>query len=89
MPTPSGRETIGERLTRLSADLTRIRATRARAENNGQANNIAGHSITEIAHERMDGRETKLVSQIAALEGRLDGSGVRPGVAVTVTRFND
>lgn len=89
MPTESGAETIGERLTRLRTDLVRVRATIARAEGNGQANAIGGAQITEIAYERALARERELVSLISALEARLDGSAARSGVAVTVTRFED
>lgn len=89
MPTASGAETIAERLTRLRADLARVRATRARAENNGQSFAAGGAAVTEIAYERLDTREAKLLSAIGALEARLDGSGSRPGLAVTVTRMTD
>ena len=87
MPTATGGETIGERLTRLRADLVRVRATIARAENNGQSNSMGGAAVTEIAYERALARERELTPQIAALEARLTGSGARPGIAVTVTRM--
>ena len=89
MPTASGAETIAERLTRLRADLARVRAARARAENNGQANAMGGAAITEISYERFDTRETTLTAQISSLEARLDGNGSRPGLAVTVTKMTD
>lgn len=88
MPTPTGGETIGERLNRLRAELARVRATIARAENNGAANDIAGARITEIAYERAQEREAKLVAQINALEARLTGSAARPGIGIFVTRMS-
>ena len=87
MPTDVGGETIGERLTRLRAELTRVRATIARAENNGQSNLIGGAAVTEIAYERAQARRRELEPQIVTLENRLSGTGSAPGVAVTVTRF--
>ena len=89
MPTPTGAETINERLTRLRTELVRVRATIARSENNGSASNIGGAGLTEIAYERATERERKIGSDIAALEARLAGSAARPGLAVTVTRFED
>lgn len=86
MPTTSGKETIAERLVRLRADLTRARATVARAENNGAANNIGGASVTEIAYDRARDRVRELERQIEALEGRLTGTARRPGMAQFVTR---
>lgn len=81
MPTPTGAETIGERLRRLRADLARVRETIARAETNGQANALGGVAITEIAYERAQTREQRLQAEITALEARLAGSRVRPGLA--------
>lgn len=89
MPTPTGAETINERLTRFRTDLVRVRAAIARGENNGASSNIGGAGLTEIAYERLTERERKLTSDISALEARLAGSAARPGLAVTVTRFED
>jgi hypothetical protein len=89
MPTANGAETIGERLDRLRTELTRVRVTLNRTLDNGQANALGGAQITEIAYEQAQKRETKLVSEISALEARLTGSAARPGLAVTVTRFED
>jgi hypothetical protein len=89
MPTPTGAETINERLSRLRTELVRVRATIARSENNGGSSNIGGSALTEIAYERAIGRERQLGADIAALEARLSGSAARPGMAVTVTRFED
>lgn len=88
MPTPNGKETIAERLTRLQADLVRARATVARAESNGASNNIGGASVTEIAYDRARDRVRELERQISALEARLSGSPRRPGMAQFVTRTN-
>lgn len=85
MPTTTGAETIGERLKRLRTDLARVRESIARAENNGQANNLGGHAITEIAYERLAVREARLAGEVAALEARLAGSRVRAGFAQTKT----
>lgn len=85
MPTPTGGETIGERLKRLRTSLERVRQTLARAENNGQENNIAGAQLTEIQYERALARQTKLENDIAALEARLAGNGARPGIAMLST----
>jgi hypothetical protein len=81
MPSETGGETIGERLKRLRTELTRVRETVARHENNGAANNIGGSSITEIAYEQALARTARLESQIAGLEARLAGSAVRQGIA--------
>jgi hypothetical protein len=89
MPTASGAETIGERLTRLRADLARVRATIQRAESNGQSNMMGGASVTEIAYERAQMRQRELTAEIASLEARLSGSAARPGMALTVTRIDD
>lgn len=67
--------------------LSRVRETLSRSEENGQANNINGTQITEIAYERAVARERVLLRDIAALEARLTGSEARPGIAVTRTRF--
>lgn len=88
MPTPQGGETIGERLKRLRTDLTRVRETMARAETNGQANNLGGVQITEIAYERARARERELMAQISTLEARLAGSSARPGIAQLQTKFD-
>jgi hypothetical protein len=89
MPTPTGAETINERLSRLRTDLVRVRASIARGENNGASSNIGGAGLTEIAYERLVERERKLGSDIAALEARLAGSAARPGIGVFVTCFTD
>lgn len=87
MPTSTGAETIGERLTRLRAELARVRATIARSETNGGSFNIAGTAITQIAYERALQREQDLSRDIATLEARLSGSSARPGVVLTQTRM--
>lgn len=85
MPTDTGGETIGERLTRLRADLARVRATIARVENNGQEFRQGfGTSVTQVAYEQAQARETKLVAEISALEVRLANSASpRLGLAQT------
>lgn len=87
MPTPTGGETIDERLARLRASLARVRATIARAESNGASNSIGGSAVTEIGYERAIQREKQLTADIGILEARLSGSSARPGVGVTVTRM--
>jgi hypothetical protein len=89
MPTETGGETIGERLTRLRSALVRTRETIARAENNGQANNMGGAMVTEISYDRALARERELTAEIATLEARLSGSAARPGIAVTRTVMED
>ena len=89
MPTPTGAETIAEALTRLRADLVRVRNTIARAENNGQSNDIGGAQVTEIAYDRALTRAREISGQIANLEARLAGTSGRNGLAVTVTKFTD
>ena len=88
MPTPTGGETISERLKRLRTDLARVRETIARAENNGQANTFGGQQITEIAYERAQTRERTIAAEIAALEGRLAGSRTRNGIAQLQTSLD-
>lgn len=86
MPTPTGGETIGERLTRLRTQLTRVRNTIARHENNGQAFNLPGSAaVTEIAYERALARERELAPQVAVLEARLAGNSARPSIATIST----
>jgi hypothetical protein len=85
MPTETGGETIGERLTRLRSALVRARETIARAESNGQSNAMGGSVVTEIAYDRALARERELVSEIAHLEARLSGTAARRGIAVTRT----
>lgn len=89
MPTPTGGETIGERLKRLRCDLSRVRETIARAENNGAANNLGGQQVTEIAHERACARATALEADILTLERRLQGSTARSGIAQLVVKLED
>lgn len=74
MPTQTGGETIGERLTRLRAELAAVRGTISRHHLNGQSFSIGGTAVTEIAYERALKREAQLESQIAALEDRLNGA---------------
>lgn len=88
MPTESGSETIGERLRRYRADLSRVRETIARHETNGQASNLGGTMVTEIAYDRALGRARELEASIAALEARLAGNAARPGIALTATKFD-
>lgn len=87
MPTSTGAETIGERLTRLRADLARVRATIQRSETNGSQFTLGGTAVTQIAYERALERERALTAQIADLEARLAGSTARSGVAFTQTRM--
>lgn len=87
MPTSTGAETIGERLTRLRADLARVRATIQRQETNGSQFSLGGTAVTQIAYDRAVERERALASQIADLEARLAGSSARSGVAYTQTRM--
>jgi hypothetical protein len=87
MPTASGAETIGERLTRLRADQARVRATIQRQETNGSQFNLGGTAVTQIAYERALERERSLTAQIADLDARLAGSSARSGVAYTQTRM--
>lgn len=87
MPTTTGAETIGERLTRLRADLARVRATIQRSETNGSQFSLGGTAVTQIAYERAIERERALTAQIADLEARLAGSSARSGVAYTQTRM--
>lgn len=76
MPTPTGAETIGERLTRLRAELARVRQTLARQETNGaDASMGLGIRITQIAYEHAERREQKLQDEIRQLEDRLAGAG--------------
>jgi hypothetical protein len=89
MPTETGAETIGERLTRLRTDQARVRATIARHENNGAGFTMGGTTVTEIAYERALDRDRELSREIAGLEGRLAGSTARPGVAVTRNPIED
>lgn len=87
MPTATGAETIGERLTRLRTDLARVRATIQRQETNGSTFNLGGTAVTQIAYERALQRERELTADIATLEARLSGTAARPGIAVTQTRM--
>lgn len=87
MPTSTGAETIGERLTRLRTELARVRATIQRQETNGGSFSIGGTAVTQIAYERALQRERDLTAEIATLEARLGGSGARPGIALTQTRM--
>ncbi|WP_438482738.1 hypothetical protein [Oleiharenicola lentus] len=86
MPTSTGGETIGERLTRLRAALARVRRTIERSEDNGGAFTIGGSSVTQIAYERAIEREKELKSEIAALERRIAG-GASPRMASLETKM--
>ncbi len=88
MPTALGGETINERLTRLRAELVRVRATIARSETNGGSFNIGGASVTQIAYERALSREREINTQIAQLEARLAGSQAGLAMATAVTRMH-
>lgn len=75
MPIQTGAETIGERLTRLRAELARVRRTIARSEDNGAAARIGlGTEVTQIAYERALERARKLEGDIRELERRLAGA---------------
>lgn len=71
MPTPEGRETIAERLTRLRARLVDVRATIDRSHRNGASFNIAGSAVTQIALEHALREEKELQQEIADLEARI------------------
>jgi len=88
MPTDQGGETIGERLDRKRAELSRVRATIARHETNGSEVRIGlGTQITQVAYEHALRREKDLAADIAALERRLAGatSAERLAILATVT----
>lgn len=87
MPTATGAETIAERLTRLRADLTRVRATIARSETNGSEFRTGGTAVTQIAYERALDRERTIAAEISSLESRLAGSAARSGIVLTQTRM--
>ena len=59
------------RLERLRAQLARVRQTIERAEDNGQAFNIGGSQVTQVAYERATERERMLEGQIRSLEAKL------------------
>lgn len=88
MPTATGAETIAERLTRHRAALVRVRETIARHETNGQANNLGGVMVTEIAYDRALGRQRELEAALLTLEARLAGDATRSGLAQLQTRFD-
>jgi hypothetical protein len=88
MPTPTGAETIGERLTRKRAELAAARLVIDRAAKNGQSFNINGTAVTEMAIERAEERVRRLESEIRSLEARLAGGAARPGLALTRTRID-
>lgn len=88
MPTAKGGETIGERLTRLRAELARVRQTIARNETNGGSFNMGGTQVTQIAYERALAREQSLQREIVGLEGRLAGTAARPGIALFATKMS-
>lgn len=88
MPTSTGGETIGEALRRLRTELTRVRTTIERHENNGQQWAMGGTAVTEIAYERALSRSKQIAADIARLEARLSGSVARPGVAQLATKVD-
>jgi hypothetical protein len=88
MPTPDGKETIGERLTRLREELARVRQAIARAVDNGQSFAMGGVTVTAIALDQLHSREARIVAEIRSLEARLAGGSDRGNVAVTVTRMD-
>lgn len=88
MPTATGGETIDERLTRLRNELTRVRSTIERHENNGASFNIGGASVTQIAYDRAIKRERDLEAQIRTLEARKTGSRSGLRSAQTITRMD-
>jgi hypothetical protein len=81
MPSTTGGETIGERLTRLRTELSRVRATIQRSEENGGSFGIQGTQITQISYERALTREKLLSAEIRGLEDRLSNTGARSGLA--------
>lgn len=85
MPTATGAETIGDRLTRLRVDLARVRGTIERMENNGQSFGVNSSNVNQIAYERATQREKELSKQVRKLELRLAGVK-RPNVAVAVMK---
>jgi hypothetical protein len=88
MPTSTGGETIDERLARLRIELTRVRATIERHENNGASFQIGGSSVTQIAYDRAIKRERDLEAQIRVLEARKTGSRSGLRSAQTITRMD-
>jgi len=84
--TPTGGETIGERLARLRTEITRAREVIARVENNGASFNMGGVAITQAAYESAQVRERRLMLEISELERRLTGA-VSPRVAQIQTRM--
>lgn len=88
MPTATGAETIGERLTRLRTELSRVRDTLARAEGNGASfamGGSAGTQVTEISYERALKRRRELEREIGDLERRLAG-GTRAAAGFATTK---
>ena len=77
----TGGETIAERITRLRADLVRVRATIARSEDAGQQPSIGGVAVTEIAYERALKREASILQQLAELESRIGGGYNQTAIA--------
>jgi hypothetical protein len=88
MPSDTGGETISERRPRLRTELTRVRATISRSEENGGSFNIGGSSVTQIAYDRALRREKELEAQIRGLEARLSGSRSGLRTAQTITRMD-
>lgn len=73
MPTTSGGETRGEKLTRLRTELASVRATIERSHKNGQSFSMPGASVTQVAYERAIARERQLERQISSLEAVVEG----------------
>lgn len=87
MPTPTGGETLGERLLRCRAELARVDRTLARHEDNGQSVNLGGTAVTEIAYERALERRESLRREIRDCEAQANGSQARSNVAIAQTRM--
>lgn len=87
MPTPTGAETIAERLERLRSELADARLVVQRVSRNGQSVSLGGAAVTEMSAERAAERITRLESQIRSLEARLAGGRAATGLAHTVTRI--
>lgn len=84
MPTATGGETIGERLTRLRAELVVLRAAHTRALKNGSSFSMGGVAVSSHAIESYRAQERALTSKIARLEARLSGTCDATNIANTV-----
>ena len=89
MPTETGAETIGERLTRLRAERESARQVVARVEGVGQSWSMGGTAITAASYDAALRRISKLDAEIRALESRLTGVPDRSNIAVTRTNCHD